>query len=188
MINFIFLFERGCNYIKSKYRNYIFRCRTGQRANLIGDITLINKNIRLGKNVTIYPYCQFWGDGLINIGDNVDIGTGTILYASQGGGIQIGNNTSIAGQCYIIDMDHGELKNQLIQKQRNIIKKVIIGDDCWLAANVTVLKGSIIGDGVIIGAKGLVNGNVSNNSISVGIPSKVIKTRSETGGRYEISK
>lgn len=52
----------------------------------MGDITLINKNIKLGKNVTIYPDVMFWGDGPIIVGDNVDIGKGTIIYASKNGG------------------------------------------------------------------------------------------------------
>ena len=47
---------------------------------------MINRNLRLGKNVNIYPYVQIFGDGLIEIEDNVDIGTGTIIYSSKNGG------------------------------------------------------------------------------------------------------
>lgn len=50
---------------------------------IVGKITLINKNIKLGKNITIYPDCMFFGDGEIAIGDNVDIGNGTIIYSSK---------------------------------------------------------------------------------------------------------
>lgn len=74
---------------------------------IVGDITVINKNIKLGHNVTIYPDVMLFGDGEIVIGDNVDIGNGTIIYSSKDGGVTIGNDTMIAGQCYIIDMDHG---------------------------------------------------------------------------------
>ena len=66
----------------------VFYEKTGYRAKLHGDIILINRNLKLGKNVSFYPYVQIFGDGLIDIGDNVDIGTGTIFYASRmGGGI-----------------------------------------------------------------------------------------------------
>lgn len=69
---------------------------------------MINPNIRVGNNVTFYPDVMLFGDGLIEIGDNVDIRNGTIIYASKdGGGIKIGSNTMIAGQCYISDCDHG---------------------------------------------------------------------------------
>lgn len=40
---------------------------------IVGDITVINKNIKLGHNVTIYPDVMLFGDGEIVIGDNVDI-------------------------------------------------------------------------------------------------------------------
>lgn len=53
---------------------------------IVGDITVINRNIKIGKNVTVYPGVMFWGDGLIDIGDNVDIGNNTIIYASKSGG------------------------------------------------------------------------------------------------------
>lgn len=84
----------------------------------------------------------------------------------------------IAAQCYIIDMDHGIKKETLIRQQDNAIEKGIIGNDCWLAANVTVLKGSEICDGAVVGAKSLVKGKVESNSVVVGVPCKIIKMRS----------
>lgn len=71
-------------YRKGKFRHEI-RC-PHKDFSLVGSITLINKNIKLGKNVTIYPYCMFFGDGPIVIGDNVDIGSHTIIYSSKEGG------------------------------------------------------------------------------------------------------
>lgn len=83
----LFLFmDRVFHKILRAYRNYAFYAKTGNRANLVGRITLINRNIVCGKNVTIYPDVMFFGDGLIEIGDNADIGNGTIIYASKSGG------------------------------------------------------------------------------------------------------
>jgi acetyltransferase-like isoleucine patch superfamily enzyme len=57
-----------------------------------------------------------------------------------------------------------------------------IGNDCWLGADVTVLKGcSTIGDGAIIGARSVVTKDVPPYSISVGGPAKVIKFRFDEG-------
>lgn len=166
--------------IERYYRKKLFKEQISCKHNdfsIIGKITTINKNIKIGKNVTIYPGVMFWGDGLIEIGDNCDIGKDTIIYASKHGGVYIGSNTNIAGHCYIIDMDHGIHKNQLISMQENSVQKVEIGNDCWIAANVTILKGSNIQDGAIIGAKSLVKGEIEKLSIAVGIPAKVIKYR-----------
>lgn len=134
----------------------------------------------MGKNVTIYPEVMFFGDGLITIGDNVDIGNGTVIYASKcGGGVTIGSNTVIAAQCYIIDMDHGTQADKRIVEQTNSVAPVIIGEDVWIAANATVLKGSDIKDGAVIGAKSLVKGEIPENAIAVGIPATVKKYRTE---------
>lgn len=75
--------------VSSSYRKAVFKhfikCDHSDFS-LVGKITAINPNITLGHNVTIYPDCMFFGDGEIKIGDNVDIGNGTIIYASKIGG------------------------------------------------------------------------------------------------------
>lgn len=91
MKSLFLLIDRVINKILRTYRNYIFYAKTGCRVNLIGNMTLINRNVKCGKNVTIYPDVMFFGDGTIEIGDNVDIGSGTIIYASKcGGGYLLG--------------------------------------------------------------------------------------------------
>lgn len=85
----------------------------------------------------------------------------------------------IAAQCYIIDMDHGLASEKLICNQSNTYGKITIGKDVWIAANCTILKGSRIADGAVVGAKSLVKGSVEKNSISVGIPAKHLKYRGE---------
>ena len=65
----------------------------------------------------------------------------------------------------------------MIKNQENKSRNIYIGSDVWLAGNVTVLRGVSIGDGAIIGAKALVNSNIPENAIAVGIPAKVIKYR-----------
>ena len=95
----ILLFDRLNNKIKRNYRKRLFKAMIGCNHNdfsIVGDVTVINKNIKLGHNVTIYPNVMFWGDGEIVIGDNVDIGNGTVIYASKTGGVTIGNNTNIS--------------------------------------------------------------------------------------------
>lgn len=163
-------------YRKGRFRHEI-QC-PHKKFSLVGPFTVINRNISLGKGVTIYPGVMFWGDGTIEIGNNVSIGNQTIIYSSKiGGGIKIGDDTQIAAQCYIIDMDHGTSANKRISEQDNSASPVVIGKDCWIGANVTVLKGSVIEDGAVIGAKSLVKGVVKENTINVGIPCKQIKKR-----------
>lgn len=177
-MSIILLYDRLINKIRRTYRDYVFYKKTGNRAKLIGNINLINTNVKLGKNVSLYPDIMFFGDGKIEIGDNVTIGNGTMIYASKEAGITIGSGTMIAAQSYIIDTDHGIGLGKPIRKNPNTHAPITIGNDVWIAANCTVLKGSVIEDGAVIGAKSLVNGTIEQNAIAVGIPAKAIKFRS----------
>lgn len=42
---------------------------------------------------------------------------------------------------------------------------VTIGERCWIGSNVTILKGSKIGNNCVIGAGCVISGKVPNNSI-----------------------
>jgi acetyltransferase-like isoleucine patch superfamily enzyme len=52
---------------------------------------------------------------------------------------------------------------------------VIIEDHVWIGDDVTILKGVKISSGSIVGTKSLVTKDVPTNSVTVGIPSKVVK-------------
>ena len=179
-MNIILLMDRVLRKIKKVYRQYIFKSSIGCKHNqfsLVGDVLLVNKNITLGRNVFIFPNVSFFGDGPIVIGDNVSIGNDTIIYSSKGHGVTIGNDTMIGAQCYIIDTDHGTQKGMPMRLQECSAAAVEIGENVWIAANVTVLKGSMIEDGAVVGAKALVKGRVSAETIVAGIPAKELKKR-----------
>lgn len=146
--------------------------------NILGKIYLNAKNVKVGKNVTLYPGVYLWGND-IEIGDNVDIGVGTIIYSKNG--IKIGDNTIIAGQCYIIDSNHGTKAGHLIRSQEDIAADggIEIGSDVWIAAQCSILKGARIHNHAVIGAQSLVNSEIPENAIALGTPAKVVKYRNK---------
>ena len=163
---------------------FVFCGITGNKQNGLivrGKLHIENRNVIIGKNVDLYPGVTFAGNGVIRIGDNSKIGQNTIIYANKDGGVVIGNNTIIAAQSYIIDSNHNTDGKQLISEQGLSSATVKIGNDVWLGANVTVIKGALIHDGVVVGAKSLVNSEVEENSIVVGIPAKRIGVRKNCG-------
>lgn len=176
----LLLIDRIIDKLIRVYRKKIFLLKIKSKentVNVLGKVYVNATNIKIGKNVTIYPNVYFWGDGVIEIGNNVDIGMGTIIFSKNY--VKIGNDSAIAAQCYIIDSNHGIKKDILIRDQNLDVDKqgILIGNDVWIAAGCKLVKGSKINDGAVIGALSLVNTEITCNGIAVGIPAKVIKLR-----------
>ena len=101
--------------------------------------------------------------------------------------VKIGNNVFIGPNCSLVTPIHPLLsreRNPVVKADGSVFaqeyaKPIIIGDDCWLAANVTVCGGAVIGRGCVIAAGSVVTGAIPPNSLAGGIPCKVIRTLSE---------
>lgn len=141
-----------------------------------GPVYLWNDNVSIGTGTNVYQGVTFWGEGTIDIGRNVEVGINTVIYSNHQ--VKIGDNTLIAADCYIIDINHGITSDKIIRMQKNVYKgPVIIEEDVWLGTGVKVMSGVHIGKGAVIGAQALVNKNIPSNAIAVGVPAKVIGYR-----------
>jgi acetyltransferase-like isoleucine patch superfamily enzyme len=79
---------------------------------------------------------------------------------------------------YICDFDHVTADIHRPIKDQGIVKTPVrIGPDCWLGTKVTVLRGTRIGRGCVLGAHSVVRGDVPDYSIAVGSPAKVVRNR-----------
>lgn len=56
-----------------------------------------------------------------------------------------------------------------------IAKPITIGDQCWLAANVTVLPGVTIGAGTVIGGGSVVTHDIPEHVVAAGNPCQVLR-------------
>lgn len=93
------------------------------------------------------------------------------------GEITIGDNVLFGPKVVIWGRDHGIKKGQLICQQDHSHASVVIGDDVWIGAHVSVMKGIVIGDGAVIGAGSVVTKDIPRYAIAVGNPARVIKYR-----------
>ena len=93
-------------------------------------------------------------------------------FSSIGLIVACGNHMSVVGMPLIKVTD--EIKNRL-DKEKRYSKDVIVEEDVWLGARVTLLAGAHIGRGAIIAAGAVVTGYVPAYSIWGGVPAKHIK-------------
>ena len=157
--------------------------------------------IAIGQKLLADDYCVLDARGIgsqITIGDFVSIGRFTTIAAKEAkisiasgvnigsyariatqSRIEIGESTLIAAYCYIGPGNHAPADGDkpLIAQEMEIKGGVSIGQHCWIGAHSTVLDGVTIGDNSIVGAHSLVRESIPPNSIAVGCPARVIRSR-----------
>ncbi|MBL0738865.1 acetyltransferase [Flavobacterium sp. GN10] len=138
------------------------------------------KNFTTGFNCRIEAYPKHCGKVLI-IGDNVQINDYVHITAMEN--VTIGNNVLMASKIYISDCSHGSYSGDSSDSSPNLMpverplfsKPVRIEDNVWLGEFVSVLPGTTIGKGTIVGANSVVSKSLPDYVIAVGSPAKPIK-------------
>lgn len=152
------------------------------------------KYVQIGKSTTILKYAriQCYDDKKnpspsIKIGDRCYIGFNFTLLSGPGSSIYIGNDTLIASNVIITNINHGinPESNLSYMGQPLNTKSVNIGEGCWIGENVCILPGVTIGEKSVIGAASVVTHDVPPYSIAVGNPAKVIKQYSFDTHQWE---
>lgn len=130
----------------------------------------INGDFEIGQNV------------LLCIGEKAELRIGGRLNSTGSGitsdgvimvqqSLTIGHDVIIGWGCTITDSDWHEMKGSPLNMP------VRIGNNVWLAHDVTVLKGAEIPDGCMVGAKSLVGARrFDRNSLIAGVPAKQIRS------------
>lgn len=110
----------------------------------------------------------------IRIGDDCGF-SGTAIGAAVS--IQIGNRVMVGANSSISDTDwHPIDAEQRANHVAPMAKSVVIEDDVWLGANVTVLKGVTIGARSVIAANSVVTKSIPADVIAAGIPASPIRS------------
>jgi len=149
-----------------------------------------NSRIIIGKNVTLLSDSLYNEAGInhpvilatcaenskIEIKDGCGMSGTSIVCVKN---IQIGYNTMLGVNTNIYDTDFHPLDSIKRRNQKNITDAtsapIVIGDDVWIGANCTILKGVVIDNCSVIGIHSLVNKNVGENELHAGVPARFIK-------------
>jgi acetyltransferase-like isoleucine patch superfamily enzyme len=92
--------------------------------------------------------------------------------------VEIGAGGLVADWCYVVDFDHVTDDLAAPIKDQGLVKSPVrIGPNCWLGTKATVLRGSRVGTGVVVGAHAVVRGEIPDYAIVAGVPARVVKDR-----------
>ena len=162
----------------------------------------LGKNIKItNSNITIKGK-----NNKLIIKDNVVIRSSNLEIIGNDCTISIGNNCMIGNKCYLsakedniilsIGDDCGLSRNVKIMtsdghpiyhdnKRINHAKSITLKNHIWVADNVTILKGVIIGDNSVIGINSLVTKSMPNNCIIAGNPATIKKENITWKDKFE---
>jgi acetyltransferase-like isoleucine patch superfamily enzyme len=133
------------------------RIEFGSGARIAADVFL-HGPIRLGRNVSLNARVTMDGGAAgVIVGDNTRIATGTCIFA----------------------FDHGLNPERLIREQPVRSRGIVIGNDVWIAANVSITDGVRIGDHAVVAMGAVVTRDVADWAIVAGVPARQIGDRRE---------
>jgi acetyltransferase-like isoleucine patch superfamily enzyme len=144
-------------------------------------------------SIVVGSHCRIEGElfvfahgGRIHVGDWCFIGPETRVWSAVS--VSIGDRVLISHGCNIMDsLTHPIDAVQRHQHFRAILlgghpsqldlgeRPVTIGDDAWIAAGATLLRGVNIGAGAIVAAGSVVTTDVPPATIVAGNPAKVVR-------------
>lgn len=115
-------------------------------------------SINVGRRSCVNHFCFVNGAGGVELGDDVMLGTHTVILSSEH---SVDDLTVPMGQ------------------QPSVPRPVVIEDDVYLGAHVTVLAGIRIGTGAVVAAGAVVTRDVPPYAVVGGVPARLIRSRRE---------
>jgi acetyltransferase-like isoleucine patch superfamily enzyme len=131
----------------------------------------------VGENLSVVDYRRsYFSFESITLGKNVFINSG----AWFSGDISIKNNVIFGPGVTMIGGDHlfgivGFSVRFLVPKNDENMRNIVIEDEVWVGANVTINKGVIIGIGCVIGSASVVTKSIPPFTVAFGNPCRPVK-------------
>jgi acetyltransferase-like isoleucine patch superfamily enzyme len=145
---------------------------------------LFQRIFRINSQVPWPVHCSSVVSGHKNIkytNEITPLGYSPNSYIQAINGIVVGSNVIHASGLTIITSNHE--MNDFTKHTKN--KPVIIADNCWLGANVTILPEVELGNHVIVAAGSIVTKSFKEGNIVIGgIPAKILKKIESYNGNH----
>lgn len=143
-----------------------------------------NPSITIGEGSFIRSFASLNAgppSGFIRIGKNSGVGQMSVLYGN--GGLVIGDNVMIAGQCFIVASSHRYDQLDIPMMLQGVTAKgITIEDNVWIGAGAKILDGVTIGSGAIVAANSVVTKSVPSGGRVGGVPARdLMKPKAKSG-------
>jgi putative colanic acid biosynthesis acetyltransferase WcaF len=119
----------------------------------------------------VYPRARIWAPWNLTMAEHSTIADDVEVYAVAR--IQIGPASTISQFCHLCAATHDYTVASFPLRP----EPISIGGRCWLAAEVFVGPGVTIGDGVVVGVRSTVLGDLPRWTVCAGTPARPIKPR-----------
>lgn len=153
----------------------------------------VDDNVTIGDNTKIWHFSHILSGS--NIGKNCSFGQNCVVGPNVkiGSGVKVQNNISIYEGVVVEDdafLGPSMVFTNVINPRSFIIRKeefkiTLLKKGCSIGANVTVVCGNTIGKYALIGAGSVVNKDVKDFALVVGVPGKQIGWVSTAGNRLK---
>jgi acetyltransferase-like isoleucine patch superfamily enzyme len=151
------------------------RLTIGRHTQIGATSYLLCETIEIGEDAKINEQVFVGGpmlpDSLFRLGSRTIVMQMSFLNPTRP--LLIGDDSGVGGHCLIFT--HGSWLNAL-DGYPVTFEPVTIGASVWLPWRVFVMPGARIGDGSVIGAGSLVQGEIPPSSLAVGVPAKVVRS------------
>lgn len=122
-----------------------------------------------------YGEIQMGYDCEVSIGRNVSVQGRTFITTAEASKVIIGEDCMLSCEIQFRAEDSHAIYDVVTGERLNLSQDILIGDHVWVGYRSTILQGTSIGSGSVVGFGSIVKGNFPNNTIVAGAPARVIK-------------
>jgi acetyltransferase-like isoleucine patch superfamily enzyme len=133
----------------------------------------ISDGVFIGRNTILS--CK---NGDIELGDHANIGFNCELFSASR--VTVGSGALLAAYTYVIGGDHDfSDPSKPVLDQPRTSAGVTIGPGAWIGAGAKILDGVTVGHHAVIGAGAVVRADVPAHAVAVGVPARIVSSRTE---------
>jgi maltose O-acetyltransferase len=128
-----------------------------------------------GEQVNVEHGAWFGSGRGIRLGDRSDLGMDALIM----GPLTVGADVMMGPRCVLISLGHATHETRRPMNRQGFVppRPIVIEDDVWIGAGVTVLPGVRVGRGSVVGAGSTVTKDVPPWSVAAGNPARVVRQR-----------